>query len=278
MAQDLSFGPDVPSPISHEPFPTHDMTVFTQIEDYAIRTARQVIAEPSVDHVGRQRLDYFVDGSLQMRDDKTEIPTGVARPGGYAVVTSKYNSYGCSGKAFQVEEAYSVVQLEKMAITEALAAAVREVEKRVPSSSLHTLEQQQQFARVGMGEFDRAVVRVFVSSENCLEQITPGIQAESITKFERDVTRPIDIRMVELSKRLAARGCTVELHWTPRSSTDEQALAEDLSRGAWVGRCYGHDIKVSKKSSETKGLDEEVRKAVELFSAKKAALLILLGV
>ncbi|KAM7212802.1 hypothetical protein V8F06_011837 [Rhypophila decipiens] len=260
-------GYDVPSPSTNE----------------RLRKKRRLDAPPSIDDSSAKTRGYDMTVVIQRKDlailtaRETEIPTGVACPGGYAVVTRNYESanYGYSGKTFLVQEAYAVAQVEKMGITEALAAAVHEVEQRAPFSSFHTLEQQQQFARVGMGGFDRAVVRVFVDSQDCLTQIAAGIHAEPTGNFDQDFTRPIDIRIVELSKRLAARGCVVELHWIPRSSTDEHVLADGLSRGARVGTSNGHHIMVAESSSETTYLDEEVRKATELFLAKQALLMAL---
>ncbi|KAK4207485.1 hypothetical protein QBC37DRAFT_406152 [Rhypophila decipiens] len=202
--------------------PTHQINVIISEKGVATQTANTVLYSPKINKDGNYCLNYFCDGSLQLHQKpapgikrprrQMTFKTGTARPGGYSVVCglTGEDTWGFAGKAYEVKEAYSVTQCEKMGIAEALAMAVQKVEKKA--------------------KYDNSIVRVFVDATNSLTQIRNGVQGDYTGCLDRDHTRPIDLVINDLSKRLWARGCVVELHWVPRNDTPQHKMADFLSK------------------------------------------------
>lgn len=223
------------------------MTVIIRSDVQALELARNItFGENSNGKIARS-LNYFVDGSLMMKasDGSGHFRRGEARPGGYGVVSQVKidGCYGFIGEAFVVKKGYAIMQMEKMGVAEALAAAIHHVE-------------------LSDGKFDGCLVRVFVDSQPILMDIDQGLPASWYTGgWARDITRPIDEEIVDLSERLRIRGCTVELHWVPRGEVAEHKLADSLSRKAHTPGT----IMLAERHRETRDLDDKVARAVERF-------------
>ncbi|KAM7197917.1 hypothetical protein V8F20_006365 [Naviculisporaceae sp. PSN 640] len=235
---------------------THEMqiVVLSEVQIKAITDTVGGIA-PCEDNRGRPTLDYFIDGSLEMRrpGETRNIPLGYVRRGGYAVTSQVECDTGYSQicEGFLMERAFCIPQTEKMGATEALAAALEKV-------------------RGGDGKYDGSLVRVFIDSQTSLHQWNQGISPIEYTgEFERDVTRPIDEAAVELWAGLREHGCDVVLYWVPRNSTPEHKIADILSYAVWNGKYFGKPVKRAERREATAGLDAKVEEAVRKYRANE---------
>ncbi|KAM7189939.1 hypothetical protein V8F33_009741 [Rhypophila sp. PSN 637] len=258
--------------------PSHQINVIISERGLATRTANTVLYSPKINEDGKYCLNFFCDGSLQLhqkpvpgirKSGQMTFKTGTARPGGYSVVCglTGEDTWGFAGKAYEVDEAYSITQCEKMGIAESLAMAVRKVKKKARSVFSES-SSDNKMVPVGKAKYDNSIFRVFVDATNSLTQIRDGVRGDWTGCLDRDHTRPIDLVIIDLSERLRARGCVVELHWVPRNDTPQHKMADFLSKKGWNAMFGGEPFRLAERSEETRDLDAKVTKAVDSWFSK----------
>lgn len=234
----------------------------------AVEFADTFIGAALTDGLGRLRLDYIVDGSLV---GSGSTPAHVARPGGYAVVAKSLdtNSYNCNVRAFKINKGYIPVQPELMEIVEALASAVRVLEGGVEVPNVENTAGPVAGGH-GKDKPKKFVVRILSDSHTALHILNKRVSdVEYSGQFQRDITRPIPLVFEKLVNKLGTLTCDVEMYWVPRNTIVEHIIADKISYLAGVGVSDGQGVRYSESSRETKDLDEEISKAVEMFQAKK---------
>ncbi|KAM7211653.1 hypothetical protein V8F06_012953 [Rhypophila decipiens] len=207
-------------------------TAIIDQNDDAIRAASAAEVAPDFNFINGSRrlhLVFYTDGSrTKAGNDGT-----TATKGGYAVIHkvpgTKRDWRMC---AFLIEECHSAVQSELSAQTEAMAMAVRYLERNDVSD---------------------AVVQIFTDSQESIKTINKGISKDCFTdSLSQDQARPILVEMAKLSERIHQRKSKVEIKWMPRNSTRKHDDADYLSGQASLRG----NVEISKPSSMT--IDVEI--------------------
>ncbi|KAK4211790.1 hypothetical protein QBC37DRAFT_375728 [Rhypophila decipiens] len=215
--------------------------------DDAVRAASAAEVAPDFSTINGSRslhLVFYTDGSRT----KAGKDGTAATKGGYAVIHkvpgTKRDWRMC---AFLIENCYGAVQSELSAQTEALAMAVRYLERNDVSD---------------------AVVQIFTDSQESIKTINKGISKDRFTgSLSWDQARPILVEMAKLSERIHQRKSKVEIKWMPRNTTRKHEDADYLSGKASLRE----NIEISQPSTMTIDVEREVREVTERHLTQLAA-------
>ena len=141
---------------------------------------------------GQLRLVFLTDGSRRMGNNPNP------QPGGYAVAHKVPGTKGLrwTFQAWIIPACRKVVQTELMGITEGVAAAVDYIEEN---------------------DIFSAIIQMFVDSLAAVDLIELGIDENDYTgNSDRDILRPILLRIARLSEHIWQRSCKLEIHCGPR--------------------------------------------------------------
>ena len=193
---------------------------------------------------GQLRLVFLVDGSR--RKGHSPAP----QPGGYAVAHKLPGTNGrqWTFQAWLIPASRRVVQTELMGITEGMAKVVDYIEEN---------------------DIFSAIIQMFADSQNAVDLIGLVIGGSDYTgHYDRDVFRPILLRIARLSERIWQRHCKLEVRWAKRETCLYHSIADDLSRDAWTDA----EAVLEERSDATADLDEEVEDAAQRWHSKRVQL------